>query len=126
MNVCSFFSAGSSSASSVDDIEIRPHQSKASQNLSDNMSETGDQELLTHLNVHRTTSDTLLNTESMLPINMVNPANIKRWPIVGLMLGQCGRGWANVSSTLAQCPMFAGMVNIVNKYFTNKLLISTG
>ena len=45
------------------------------------------------------------------------PANTRRWPNVGLMLGQRRRRWANVSPTLGQHLVFAGypgMDNISN------------
>ena len=41
------------------------------------------------------------------------PANTRRWPNVGLMLGQRRRRWANISPTLGQCIVFAGIAHIV-------------
>ena len=40
-----------------------------------------------------------------------NPDNTRRWPNVGLMLGQRRRRWASVSPTLGQCFVFAGKGN---------------
>ena len=36
------------------------------------------------------------------------PANMRHWAIAGLRLGQRRRRWANISSVLAQCLVFAG------------------
>ena len=38
------------------------------------------------------------------------PANTRRWPKMGLMLGQRRRRWANVSATLGQRIVFAGIL----------------
>ena len=40
------------------------------------------------------------------------PANTKRWPYVGLMLGQRRRRWANIKPTLGQPLVFAGMAHV--------------
>ena len=39
---------------------------------------------------------------------MDNPANTRRWPSVGIMLGQRRRRWANFNSTLGKRLVFAG------------------
>ena len=39
------------------------------------------------------------------------PANTRRWPNVGLMLAQRRRRWANVSPTLGQQLVFAGIIS---------------
>ena len=38
------------------------------------------------------------------------PVNTRHWAIAGLMLGERRRRWANISSVLAQCLVFAGIL----------------
>ena len=54
-----------------------------------------------------------------LPILELFPANMRRWPNVGLLLGQRRRRWANSKSTLGQRLMFAGkFISKPNKHGT--------
>ena len=45
--------------------------------------------------------------------SLIHPANTRRWPSVGLMLGQRRRQWANISPTLDQRLLFAGQPRLV-------------
>ena len=52
-----------------------------------------------------------------------SPANTRRWPNVGLTLGQRRRRWANVSPTFDQRLVFAGLcVHHAGPFFLARLL----
>ena len=59
-----------------------------------------------YLNIHLTNNQVRLS-----------PTNTRRWPKVGLLLGQRRRRWANIPPTLGQRLMFAGSYI----YFTTKV-----
>ena len=51
-----------------------------------------------------------------------NPANTRRWPNVGLMLGQRRRRWANVCPTFVQRLVFAGKWLTINMYYVSLVI----
>ena len=54
--------------------------------------------------------------KAMVSVSLSLPANMRRWPNVGLLLAQRRRRWANSKPALAQRFLFAGSVQIRRQF----------